>query len=66
MTGLPPKSALHRALDPKGWDWDEKTEFGASAVEQLDRANNMYLRVHAKPGTKVPEPVRIGRPWDKE
>jgi hypothetical protein len=52
IRGLPPDSALHRALDPDGWAWGNVEELMAVLVEMFHSANTPK-------GTK---PLKIRRP----
>lgn len=66
MAGLPPRGALHRAQDPKGWAWGAPEELAAQTVEAIDA---VYRQLHAsatKPGTPQPKPHRIPRPQRDE
>lgn len=40
------------------------TELLATLAEELSIANLMYLKAHAKEGTKMPEVLKVPRPWD--
>jgi len=66
IDGLPPGSAMHRALDPAGSSWGQLEELVATLIEVTDMSNRLYLRVHTNPGTDVGEPIHIPRPWDEK
>lgn len=63
VTGLPPASALHRAVDPEGWEWTAEREIQAATFEALDLANAMYQAAHEKDGTgRLRKLLRLPRP----
>lgn len=61
-TGLPPASALARAVWPEGADWDIRTELLAALVELVDAGNRLFYSANTKRGTRAPDPVTIPRP----
>lgn len=65
IRGIPPDSALQRAFDPN-WRWSSTDELLSSLIEVTDRNGRWFAQVHARKGSKVPDPVRIPRPWERE
>ncbi len=62
MCGLPPHCALHRALDPTGWQWDTHAELLATIAEVNDIGNRIAVKINSKPGTPEPPALHIPRP----
>lgn len=66
ITQAPPKGALHRALDPKGWDWSSGTYLLAGlidlgAVANWQRAGDKHRARPTplpRPGEKAKKPKR--------
>lgn len=63
VRGLPPDSALHRATDPRGWNWNNKEELLAGILERVDWANILYLSAHGVKEHDLPPAVKVTRPW---
>lgn len=60
------ESALYRALDPEGWDWDRRTSFAALTVDEL-RVANWQRTENGQKGKQQPEPIdQPGRRRAKE
>lgn len=60
------ESALYRALDPEGWDWDRPSSLAALAVDEL-RVANWQRTEDGHKGKKQPEPIdQPGRRRAKE
>lgn len=67
VSNLPPKSAVHRAFDPEGWDWDMSRELQAATIEVLDLANAMYQAAHEKDGSgRLRKLLHVPRPTPDE
>lgn len=62
--GLPPGSALHRSVDPEGWNWGNKEELLAGILERLDWSNILYLSAHGV--RDLPKLTKVPRPWRVE
>lgn len=67
LDGIPPGSALHRAVDPDGWAWTTTEELMASLIEVADFGNRWYIAAHidSKKGGKVPDAIRVPRPGER-
>lgn len=68
INGLPPGSALHRAVDPDGWGagWTNQEELLAAICELIDTNNRLFLMANTKKNAKQPRPLHIPRPRDKK
>lgn len=58
----PPKGALHRAVDPVGWQWDTDTHLTATLVDYTAAGN--WQRAgdkHKRRPDPVPRPGQAGR-----
>lgn len=65
IRGLPPGSAVHRALDPHS-DWTANEELLASLIEVVDLGNRWFFGANTKKGSQQPKPIKIPRPRDDE
>lgn len=50
----------------KGHDWTDEKELLATLCELIDFSNRMFLAANTKKGTKIPEPIKIPRPFKRE
>lgn len=66
VKGLPPDSAIARALNPSlGWGTTE--ELLAVLTEQVDLSNRLFLKAHSREGSGDPKPfITIRRPWQDD
>lgn len=64
IIGLPPGSAIHRALDPKGVGvgWTTQEELMAVLIEVMDYGNRLFYSANSKKGAKQPKPLYVPRP----
>lgn len=62
IMGLPPMSALHRAVNPEGWNWTYGDELLATLVEQIDHSNRMFYVANSAKSKDVWDPVKVPRP----
>jgi hypothetical protein len=60
---LPPDAALWRSM---GNSWSTDQELLALNAELLDSLRRLYLQAHSKPGARLPDPLHIPRPGDRE
>ncbi len=44
--------------------WPAERELAAVTVELLHSILRTYVSANSKPGTRLPEPLHIPRPWD--
>ena len=66
IKGLPPESALARAVAPDMTDWRNQEELLATLIEVVDMSNRLYIQAHSEPHSKAPEPIEIPRPYRKQ
>lgn len=64
IQGLPPRSPLHRSLNPGAADWGPLEELLATNAELLDTANRMFWEANFK-GHPPGKPIQITRPTVK-
>jgi hypothetical protein len=63
MLELPLESRTARELGAEApGDWTVADELLALAVESIEIANYLFLKVNTKKGTDLPKPMRIPRP----
>jgi len=62
IEGLPPRGAVHRAVDPDGWSWSTLEELVAIVAEVVDSGNRLFFSANSGKGAKIPSPIRIARP----
>jgi hypothetical protein len=65
IKGLPPESALSRALSPDTVDWGNAEELLATQIEMTDLSNRLYIQAHSDEHAKAPEPVKVPRPYQR-
>lgn len=58
---LPADAAIWRATSTT---WSVDNELQALTVELIDSLRRMYLQAHSKQGARLPDPIRVPRPWD--
>lgn len=61
LTWLPAEAALWRSMKVS---WTEDRELAAIQIELLDALRRTYIVANSKKGARMPDPVRIPRPWD--
>lgn len=63
LKNLPADSATYRAI---GGDWTTQTELAAAQLEVTHSLLRTYISAHVKQGARLPEPLRVPRPWDTQ
>lgn len=66
VRSLPQGAALWRAADPEGHGWTGEHELLAMLVELTDAHLKSFIKANAKRNTRVPDPIHIPRPWDRD
>ena len=61
LTWLPAEAALWRSMKVS---WTEDRELAAIQIELLDSLRRTYIAANSKKGARMPDPIRIPRPWD--
>jgi hypothetical protein len=64
VEGLPPDSALSRAMNPDSWYWQNIEELLALICEEVNKLHIDFIRANVENAN--PQPMQIPRPWKKK